>query len=384
MKGYSLMKNVGKLAAGYKTYRAAFGSKPSKKGYIRTRVSIKKRGRYRRRRKSKGSVRLRGDDVHSGLASEWINVTLNKRLKGRAEAHMQYYQTNAGWLQDVAGVQGRTVMWGVGHRSAFTGTYTNTNPNSIQTKFNLFNLDPDRANTGSSVLGSVIAQQNQRIALYNVRINTMLTNFENTAATVVLYLVTPKKDTNRYADNIFDDAPDVEDYGNPLETNAAAGLYGNTTAGRVSANHLYVKPTDFKLFNQMYKVLKVHKIQLAGNATEEVNFHININKVIRSDVMDELSQIDNIRRQTVQCMAVWYGQPVHDNTTVNNVEGSYPTTASTKIAVVQNFKYKLGKLKSMQSSASATIGVNQISKNAALANQKFVDINDLINAVVQG
>lgn len=380
MKGYSFAKNLSKFATGLAAYRTAKGASKGKGKIIR-----KRRKRFRRKRVAKfrrrrgGSIKLRGDDVHSGLASNWINVSLNRKLRGRTAARYCYLQNYSGYLTDYAGNQGAQMLVGFCTLSQMT-TATTPTPNGLQSKAALFDLDPMQTNTGGNLVSSVAQPANQRIAVYNVRANYMFTNFENVASTLILYFVTPKSSSNKTGIDAWLDGYTTGAYGKAARTRAAAGAYGNTTVGAPTYQDLYNKPTDSVMFNKMYRVLKVHKIQLAAGATEEVNIHVKVNKLAKKDTLVE-DNLAYVRGLNVQVMALWYGQPVADKTNAGialNV-----TTSTTNIGYVGSVKYTLGTLKSTVSQPYDMYSNNQLAYSTAITDQKFVSIVDTVLSVAQ-
>lgn len=379
MKGLSFAKNAMKLAAGAKMFGKGSSSKPGRSTKRKRKTMRKGKRKFRKVRGR--SIRIRGDDVHSGLASDWINITLNKPLKGKTQAKYMFFQNYAGKLTDAAGNQGATVM---GHIASLSQLITTTSPQSAPATVNpdqiaqaLFDLDPNQTNTGSNLINTSVAPPNQRIALYKCRVNYMFTNFGNFAQTLVLYVVTPKQNTNTNAAQSWIDGFTKGGFGQAARARAVAGSYGATKTGIPTYQDHYIRPVDSQLFNKQYKILKVHKIQLAAGATEEVNMHVKINKICKKDVLTE-NNISYVKGLNVQILAVWYGQPVVDKTT-----SAVVTTAATEIGYFGTFKYTCGSLKSTVPNPYDAFANNQISYGATAPNQNFINMLDAVANVIQ-
>ena len=374
--GYSFARNAAKFAAGLATFRKK-GGKKTKFTKKRKHVRRRKFGKFRRRSRG-GSVKLRGDDIHSGLSSNWVNITLGKKLKGRTVAKYQFLQNYSGVLTAYAGNQGAAYFLGLATKTQMVTS--SSTPNAAQVRTALFDLDPNQTNTGGNFVPTVAQPANQKLALYNVRANMMFTNFDTAAVTLVLYFVTPRMSSEKNAYDCWGDGYTTMAYGKASRTRAASGAYGSTTAGAGDRSDLFSKPTDTIIFNKYYKVCKVHKIQLAGGSTEEVNLHLKINKIIQKDKINE-SSIENYRGINMQVLAVWYGQPILDKK--SGGVGQNVTCATTNIGYITTVKYNLGALKSTIVAGNDYFVNNQLAYATAVNDQYFVNVADQIVAVAQ-
>lgn len=375
MRGYNLAKNVAKLAAGVKM----FSGKGQPKGGIKkgSRRMLKRKYRRKFRRKRRGRARITANDVHSGISTDTIYCRLNKPLKGKTESRFKYLQIYSGYLTDYAGTQGVGQVFSIATRQAFLNG-TGGAPNIYQTKNALYDMNPMRLVTGNSVIGSA-APVDERLALYNVRVTSQFTNMENVAVTMKLFVCTPKVHTGVYPSQAWQDSNASEAYGITVPSRAAGGAYG-ANAGQVDQKWVGTTPWDTKLFHRMWKVLKVHKLQLAGGATEEVNFHFAINKIVRKEYLNELA-VDFLKGQNITVMACWYGQPVHD-VTQGGVSLNV-TTATTNIAHYTTVKYNLGALKSISAPPSSFNGNNPTAWSTDVTKQQFANIVDAVATVIQ-
>lgn len=317
-----------------------------------------------------------GDDQHSGIGARYIVLHLNKRLKGHGLGTWKFAQNYSTSIIAVSGAQAVQTIMALCMINQFT---TNTaTPGVGQIRSNLFDLNASRVNTGSTLIPSVAKPATDRMAVYHVRVNMLFTNLESASTIVYLYFITPKVNCVDLAEVAWTKAMAGEGMTVPVHTQAAAGTYGGTTAGSGVAQDLFSRPNNFSYFKSQYKVLRVLKLKMAAGATEEVNVSAHINKVVKYQQITNAGGLECFKGLNIQCMAVSYGQAVHDDT----AGGAYITTAGTKVGMVGTATYTCGMTKAVAATRFDDFFINQqISYNAATANQKNIDIGDAIAGV---
>lgn len=376
------MFRLGYAAAAGSAVAAALRRKRSRSGGgVRKKVATAsgartKKGRSYTRTKSKTRPRFTQDDEHSGLGSTGARIVLHKPLKIKGLGRWKFSQNYAGYISGNAGNQAVTVVMGSCMRNQFlTDTAT---PNALNIRRNLFDLNAERAITGSGIIPAQASPATDRIAVYHVRSNMMFTNLENVATTLVLYVLTPKRDTQNYADAAWADALGSESLTVASRTRVGGGLYGGTTAGGAFTTDLYQKPSDLRTFKDQYRILKTLRIKMSGASTEEVNLSIVVNKLVKRDNLNEIST-DSLKGLSVEVLAVAYSQPVHDTGAANAM-----TTGSVRIGFVGTTTYTCGLT---AAAAAARLDVmltnQQIADAVALPAQQVMNVDDIIAPVIQ-
>lgn len=335
-------------------------------------------------KKRKAQPRSRGvsrdaDDFHSGIARKSVSIKLHKKLKHKGLGQWKFSQNYSGILSGNSGNQTNSVIFTCCARNQFVTDQPT--PNFLQIRQNLFDLNTDRVNTGSTLVPTQIKPATDRLAVYYVRQNLMLTNFESAACVVYLYWVTSKKDWPVFADVTWSNALAGESLTVANRTRAAGGTYGGTTAGAALATDVWQRPTDCRLFKDVYKVLKVMEVKLAGGATEEINVHIAINKLVKlQDITNQPHEI--IKGLTVQMLAVAYAQPVHDTTV--SATSNVVTTGSVEVGIVETAIYHCGLTAEAKATRLDDFYTNQqMPDNVLLAKQTMIGETDAVIPVAQ-
>jgi len=332
----------------------------------------------RKRRAKSGGKSQDADDWHSGIASKFVVMRLHPKLKGRGLGTWKFSQNYSNVYQQNSGNQLVIISNAVCLRNQFlTDAAT---PSNIQIKKNLFDLNTDRVNSGSGLVPSLATPSTDRIAVYSVRSNMMFTNLESAACIIKLYWVTAKRDLPEYADSSWATGITGEGFGVAARTRAAPGVYGGTTAGSAVTTDVWMSPTDCYLWKKFYRIEKEMVVKLAAGATEEINVHIDINKIVSRQVISEITE-DVLKRLSVQLLMVAYSQPVHDTTL------GLPLTATTgavRLAHVCTNTYHLGHTKALSATRLDDFFTNQqMADNVPAAQEALIDMNDLVAVLKQ-
>lgn len=368
-------------SAGAAVAAALYRKRPQPGGGVRKKRATSRRVRPKTDRsftwtKTKNRTRNSQDDEHSGLGSVGARIVLHKPLKIKGLGRWKFSQNYAGYITGNAGNQAVAVVMGSCMRNQFlTDTAT---PNALQIRRNLFDLNADRAISGSGIIPAQATPAMDRIAVYHVRSNMMFTNLENVATTLVLYVLTPKRDTVNTPDGAWADALGSEGLTVASRSRVGGGLYGGTTAGGAFTTDLYQKPSDLRTFKDQYRILKTLRIKMSGASTEEVNLSIAVNKVIKRDNLNEIST-ESLRNLSVEVLAVAYSQPVHDTGAANAM-----TTGAVRIGFVGTTTYTCGMTAAAAAARFDVMLTNQqIADAVALPAQQHMNVDDVIAAVLQ-
>lgn len=352
---------------------------------LRSRITKRFQGRKapkknQRARKARGTPISRGDDQHSGIGGRSTVITLNKRLKGRGLGTWKFAQNYALTLTSTAGFQGVLEMGAVCLANQFL---VNTAvPNVGQIRQNLFDLNYERAISGSGLIPATAQPATDRMAVFTVRSQMMFTNLGSAACVMTLYFLTPRRDCDELPASFWDSLYALEDNGVALRARSAPGNYSvGSTVGGGSSTDVFAKPTDLAQFKKFYRVLKVMKIKLAASANEEVNVTYRINKLVDRQKITEINE-EAMKGHSVIMLATVYGQAVHDTTVGPGTQNI--TTAATKVGMVQTNTYFCGMTaKAATSRVDSYFTHQQIASAVPAANQAFIDNEDNVAGLDQ-
>lgn len=324
--------------------------------------------------------KMEADDLHSGLSEKHIVIRLNKRLKHKCLGKWKYAQNWAAQYTATAGNQLVTMIAGFCQRNQVL--VSSPAPNVLQLRENLFDLNPAIKLPGSTLIPVNNTPATDRIAIFRVRHNILLTNFESVSTVVYLYFITPKRDVVAYADQVWTQglsSAGGEGLLVAARTRAAAGVYSGTTVGACAPTDVFQKPSDCRIFNDYYRILKVKKIKLAAAATEEIVSTVHINKIVNRAALQD-NGIDNVRGMTVQILAVAYSQVVDDQTAGPSPS---PTTGPINLGMVSTSTYFCGMTAASMNRVDDFFTQQQMAENVLPANAKTINILDAIQGVIQ-
>jgi len=344
--------------------------------------------KYRRKAKgrtsgTKGNRKKRsaGDasDQHSGVSTETVVINLGRKIKKPAIGRWKFQQNHSLMITAQAGDQAVFTLFQNCTRSQFLTS--SANPNTSQIKSALFDLNAERKNSGSGIIPSTANPATDRMAVFNIRTTLMFTNMETVVANIDLYFFVTKKTQTDDPAGFWTKCYTSEAMGVATRTRPAPGVYGGSTAGGGAISDLYAKPTDLAEFRGMFKLHRVHHIKLGAGATEELNIYQIINKIYKYADLTTLN-LELQRGATISCMAVAYGQAVHDLSVL--AASNVVTTSSVKVACVMNHTFNCGVTQAVGASRHDDYLVNnQVPLGAIVPNQQFVDIQDAIASVEQ-
>lgn len=325
---------------------------------------------HKRAKYKKVSSHIQGDDVHSGINADSVNIVQRPSGKRKhALANWKFNSIVSQMITSNAGAQNAAVVWSSCRRNQFM---VNTAPpvDGIHVQTNLFELNNSRITTGSALFASQ-TPANDKLFVKEVVVNMMITNMSTCATVIELFFVETKRDTTSEPLTCWSAASATEGLGNIAHVSPAAGIYGvGATVGSEVITDWKNKPNHFKNFTTFYKVKKVKKILLATSASHELTVKIAVNKLVKREQLVTNGN-DMIARLSLDCLAVQYGQGVDDATTT-----SVPTIGQSKVAYVSRLNFHCSVVK-----GGAFIDDNVISQQipfaAALVNQKDISSTDV-------
>jgi len=320
---------------------------------------------------------IQGDDVHSGINTNRINLVLHKSLKHKTLARWKFAQISSSNFTARAGEQGVTILWGINHRNNFL---TNAaNPSSIEIFRNLFELNNNRQVTGSNFIPAQMPDAD-RMCVFHCTVTHMLTNMSTIPVVMYLYYVTPKRDSLVFCDTLWGNACATEGMTVANHVSPGAGVYNaGATWGSTLNTDWHNKPDYYKNWNTFFRIMKVKKVVLAAGATQELVIRVAVNKLVNREQLTN-SVNDNVRGLTVDCLATIYGAAVEDVTAGANIA----TIGAAKVASVVRKHWTCGQIKDGSARVDDAFVYQQIPFNSSIANERQVDAVDAIAPVEQG
>lgn len=361
--------------------RTAFKKAPKAAVKLATKKAYKPAGA---KTKTKIKAKVTKDaEIHSGLSSETVKLSLggkSKKISGGVIGRWNYMQTNNATINSSAGLQGVTTFNACGTLSQFL-TDTGASYNGAQAHKGYYNMDPNSSNTGSAVLGSTVSPLESTINILEYKNSFEFTNLSQTGCFVDLYCITPKTYTNNNPDISWAAGYTNEAFGLPVSVPDTAGFSTNGTAGTMIVTEVGTTPFDSPLFKKQFKVLKVNKYNLAGGATQNVNYVINVGKPVKRDLIQNQLTAGNVSKPnlTVYWMFVTRGQIVDDT----SAAGSRMTFGSTKLGCVSVTKVKMCSVKNPAGKLNTNYVSYQVPANAALGVQNIMNDVDVTITLTQ-
>lgn len=360
--------------------------------------------KYRTRSRGPGSKTLTNsnnqDDnttgVHSGFATLTKRISLghpfNKRCIGSAK--LQLSEANSVVLGDIAGIQftgvvaacntTKQIMVSTAAGAAATVAYD-------QGSVRLFDLNPNRAITGSNYWGLNTQPRQDQLFVSNVVMQTDVRNFSSTGVLVDLYYCTPNQHTNLTPPQVWLSCLQAATDGvKPQNLFPAAGLTAGV-AGYPSTFFPGVRPNQVQGFRETWKVLHTHHMCLGPSSSESITMNINTNylldykKIVAANGQTDAAfgftnanvTTNFLRHGSVVIMAVLRGEMVKDMTT-----GEIPTYSQTDVGFITSKRYALKMLSGNAARIDAQLADSSVPTGALIANQKHIDADDDNLAIV--
>lgn len=272
-----------------------------------------------------------------GIGKSFHYETINNFSKWKKLGHQKniWLDTRVGRLVSAMGNQAVVDM--LVHGSA-QQCITNTAPpcGINQSPYSYFTHDPNQNITGNEILKVVASggpvtpvdtvannnKDNWSIFWKSVTMNFEFRNDDPIGTVIDLYFCMPKVDTNESAQVAFNRAVGVAGQGVVAQNyNTGSGQDPGTTR----STQPFCKPTDFKYFRELYKVVYKKNVFLAPGATEAVCIKFGMNKVLKyGNIQQRLGRTDFLKGQTIICMPIFRG------TTTFNTDDNKGTYSSSQ------------------------------------------------------
>lgn len=202
---------------------------------------------------------------------------------------------------------------------------------------NYFSLNPYCTNTGSALIPTVVQPLNDKIGLLSQHVKLDLTNHSNIGLSAQIYCMVAKKNHNKNYDVAWVEGLSADSFGLAQGTfgTVPVATYVPGTAG--SANYIQVGqvPQTSTEFRKLWKILKVTRIDLAANASQELNYSLKFNKTLDRMSIKAISDSGNryVSGLSVVFGIVMHGQVVIDTKAVG-ISGALSTFGTSRLASV--------------------------------------------------
>lgn len=283
---------VGAVAAAGGSARGGHGGHSSQKH-----ASVKK-VKYKKKQKTTAPAASL-NDLHSGVTSSVFNVVVNPKVPKGFLKHgpikFDEFYTVAPVISTLNG-QGVITLCNVGTAIPWLATGTTASPNT--SIINYFDLNPMCTNTGSVAISSQVRPSSSKMYLKSSTVTITAVNLSSIGMYVDIYCVQAKKlieRTSITAANTYSDKFPIDVWTDALanqglgKADQSASLLGNEIISMP-----FARPKEAYGFNKLFSVKRVHHLNLAAAAEEEVTFNCKMNVVF-----DGLKLVqDNVNQAT--------------------------------------------------------------------------------------
>lgn len=315
------------------------------------------------------------DESPSGFGGKSHVIKLRGPLPGPSLGSWKFSQQYTNIYSQGTGKQLVTLIGACMTRSQLLNS--TANPNVVQLRTALFDLNPSLKTTGSGFFPAAITPSTDRIAVFRIRHNSMITNLENIAQTIKIYYVTPRKDGVSFPELNWSVALTGEGLGTTTSTRPIPGTVGGST-GVGRTDDLFATPTDCSMFKKNYKILRTKTMRLAPSSCEELTTTIMMNKIIHKQTVFE-NQDEVIPNVTVMMMAVCYGEPVRDNTPAGVRQ---MTSGIVGLGIISNATYYCGLTKSLTNRVDDYLANQVVAADVAVVNTSILNVQDQVTSIV--
>jgi len=353
------------------------------RGYARNAVGVYKafQSAYRNAGSRTRTSNTRNDDAltsnqHTSVGSTNMTVTLYKKKPRHLPGQLRFFDARSKLITNGSGFQGAVILNVVGSKSQWLDVVpTAAVQDADLGPVPLIYQNPDQYNSGSAgiVANDADSIRQEAMLLSHVTIQYDMTNTCTTPNFVYFYVVTPKDDN---------DNDPLVDWNNAMldvDFSAATAIYppaGNTEMdpASVGRNQVGVKPNQFKLWNQKWRVLGVKKVELGSGASEKLSIQVKANYIARRSFMETTSK-RYMKNKSVVVFAVQHGTVCVDNTLTPANTATYSTSST---AFCSQVRYLMHPVKVKEAKLDHAIGQQRISTGAIPGNQLVIDTTDSV------
>ena len=330
-----------------------------------------------RRVRAKPSYNL-GPTNHSSVKCQSVYVGLREPKNNRKSYGFNYSATQSVVMGSTAGTQGYNLIAGMLTPSQdLTSTGTTFDARS-QAYADLFDINPFGKTTGSALLPATMMAEDS-IHVKTLKSFVSLRNMTSVDCVVDLYVVSAKKNTNRFPDGAWQTGLINQGGGLAVNVGPTPGRTDGDTIGYADIRNIGFTPTMSVEFNKLYKIHKVVKVEMAAGASENINIHVGVHKDLKKgELTDYLSNgICGVGGQTVFVFGMVRAGLVFDQTNVGGVAQHVPTYGIGEVAAVITTRYHMTAVP-MSKRAPIETYVTRVPGNATVANLENInEVDDL-------
>lgn len=349
------------------------------------------------KKKVKKRKLIKESDLVAGLEENYYKVVGNKypkKLKLSKGSTWRYVEINQAVISWTGGQQAVQTI-GIANSVAQQIVGGVPTPSYQDSAVALFALNPSQASTGSAWLNAVAQPSNDKIFLKRLDFSVDVSNLSTLSCVYDLYLCKAKRDIAANANAYTDPCTSIWGQGlkdDGLKYHVGAGQPAPnvalvSSAGSLQYNFMGLKPTRTKLFNQNFKVLKVHHDVLAAGATDTCKFSIAanvVNSITRIQGQNPAITEDPatwtkanvgtnyVRNGTFFLFLVIRGQPARNHTPAGASEMVY---GPGEIGVIVKKEYVVKGVAAASQRMDILQGVNAMSVGATITNVKAINQN---------
>lgn len=363
----------------------------------------------------KNNMSAKGDDIHSGMTSVNYKLSNGRKLPKSflksAPIHLDEFQyftcdpagTTATQGQQTPKLIAEVGTFSQGYGAPPTGALgAGTEYPTFQASVPFIDLTPNNSITNSAYFGAGITSftSQTKIILRACEVQLMLRNQGTAPCHVDVYFLQVKKHiprptaggagtfNNKTPMDIWSDGIDQMSVGKALQTFInGSGAWGAPAAGKEAYQMPYARPQESKYFGQFYKIAKVHSVDLAAGAVENIAAHLNVNLVY--DYAKDMQQLqldytnpaqtlqsDNAFRLQSRAGAFNIVTIVRGSPMIRH-DGGYPIISGHEVIGSICKKHIFGLVKENNKKFGTVQAYDYVDTNVPPANQKQIDINDV-------
>lgn len=236
--------------------------------------------------------KIHGDDIHSGLNSDSIYFKLKPYPRNVIPTKIYLNENYALRLNSSEGKQGTLHLCAFGTPRQF---YLMDAGGVSDWDYSVpaIQLNPNQSSTGGAYFSLRLQPSSEKISLHRMALEFQITNFSSAGAYIDIYVCQAKCNIPSQTPGLVGAfttwsqcANSEETYGSTLQAFPTTAYATGATVGNSFYQQLGNKPTMYPGFNELWKVLKVHKVVLAGGAEQflNLNFECNLNFDLRKAI----------------------------------------------------------------------------------------------------
>lgn len=306
--------------------------------------TIKRKGKMRY--KPKGLNNLLAISQHNDLSKRWLGSYwpgLFKRKSVKTFGNSYFHDVNNWVAGDKQGKQCVDSLENILTNFMIVGTTSNNRNTRQQLAVALHDFCVTAAqNTGGFPFAAANAVAADKFYVRSVSANVSMLSLENVAQEVLMYFVTPKKDTYLDPVSYFDQICQVHRLGNGAATPAAATTTATATAGGADYTDIGQNPWKYEEFRNVWRCIKAVKIVLQPGDQHSVSASFKYN---RPFLLKEFSARSSVYLSgiTIVPMVILRGGLV--GIALNDASvSSEVANAKTRVGFATNYQYNLAAL----------------------------------------